>query len=51
MIAGKFKKLPLLSQGKLYELLTNAKTVKREIMLERDIPAEYGNAVVLGYGF
>ena len=43
MIAGKFKRPPLLSQGRLYELLTITKTVKREIMLERrDVPAEHG---------
>ena len=51
MIAGKFKRPPLLSQGRLYELLTITKTVKREIMLERDVPAEYGNAVALSYAF
>ena len=45
MIADKFKRAPLLSQGRLYELLTIAKTIKREIMLERDVPTEYGNAV------
>ena len=39
----------ILSQGRLYELLTITKTVKREIMLERDVPAEHGNAVVLWY--
>ena len=47
MIAGKFKRPPLLSQGRLYELLT----VKREIMLERDVPAEHDNAVALRYAF
>ena len=41
----------ILSQGRLYELLTITKTVKREIMLERDVPAEQGNAVVLWYAF
>ena len=51
MIAGKFKRPPLVSQGRLYELLTTKKTVKREIMLERDVPAEHGNAVVLRYAF
>ena len=51
MIVGKFKRPPLLSQGRLYELLTTTKTVKREIMLERDVPAEHGNAVVLRYAF
>ena len=51
MIVGKFKRPPLLSQGILYELLTITKTVKREIMLERDVPAEYGNAFALSYAF
>ena len=51
MIVDKFKRPPLLSQGILYELLTVTKTVKREIMLERDVPAEYGNAVALSYAF
>ena len=50
MIAGKFKRPPLLSQGRLYELLTITKTVKREIMLERDVPAEH-NTVALRYAF
>ena len=49
MIAGKFKKPPLLSQGRLYELLTITKTVKREIMLEKDVSTEHGNAVTLRY--
>ena len=51
MIFGKFKKPPLLSQGRLYKLLTITKTVKREIMLERDVPAEHGNAIILRYAF
>ena len=51
MIFGKFKKPPLLSQGRLYKLLTITKTVKREIMLERDVPAEHGNAIALRYAF
>ena len=51
MIVGKFKRPPLLSQGRLYEFLTTAKTVKREIMLERDIAAEHGNVVALRYAF
>ena len=50
MIAGIFKRPPLLSQGRLYELLTITKTVKREIMLERDVPAEH-NTVALRYAF
>ena len=51
VIAGKFKRPPLLSQGRLYELLTITKTVNREIMLERDVPAEHSNAVALRYAF
>ena len=51
MIAGKFKRPPLLSQGRLYELLTTAKTVMREIMLEKDVPADHSNAVALRYPF
>ena len=38
MIVAKFKRPPLLSQGRLCELLNTAKTVKREIMLERGVP-------------
>ena len=51
MIVGKFKKPTLLSQGRLCELLTTTKTVKREIMLERYVPAEHGNPVALRYAF
>ena len=50
MIAVKFKSPPLLSQGRLYELLTITKTVKKEIILERDVPAEH-NTVALRYAF
>ena len=51
MIVGKFKRPPLLSQRRLYELLTTTKTIKREIMLERDVPTEHGNSVALRYAF
>ena len=51
MIAGQFKRPPLLSQGRLYLLLTITKTHNWEIMLERDFPAEHGNAVALRYAF
>ena len=51
VIAGKFKRPLLLSLGRLYELLTITKTVNWEIMLERDVPAEHGNAVALRYAF
>ena len=46
-----FKRPPLLSQGRLYELLTTTKIVKRNIMLERDVPVEHGNAVAWRYAF
>ena len=49
MIVGKFKSSPFFSQGRLYQLLTTTKAVKKEIMLERDVPAEHGNAVALRY--
>ena len=51
LTVGKFKKPPLLSQWRLYELLTITKTVKRDIMLERDVPAEHSNAIALRYAF
>ena len=51
MIVGKFRRPLLLSQERLYELLTTTKTVEREIMLERDVPAEHGNAVACRYAF
>ena len=51
IIAGKFKRPLLLSQGRLNKLLTITKTVKREIMLERDVPAKHGNAVALKFAF
>ena len=51
MVVGKFERPPLLSQRRLYEFLTTTKTVKREIMLERDVAAEHGNAVALKYAF
>ena len=51
MIVGKFKRPPMLSQGRFYELLTITKTVKREIMLGIDVPVEHDNAVALRYAF
>ena len=51
MIVCKFKRPPLLSQGRLYELLITITTVKREIMLEREVPAEHGNTAALSYTF
>ena len=49
MIVAKFKRPSLLSQGRLYKLLTTIGTVKREMMLERDVTAEHSNAVALRY--
>ena len=51
MVVGKFKRPPLLSQWRLYELLTTTKIVKREIILERDVPTEHVNAAALKYTF
>ena len=51
MIVDKFKRPPLLSKWRLYELLTTTKTVKREIMLEIDVPTEHVNAAALRYTF
>ena len=49
MIVNKFKKPPLLSKRRLYELLTTTKTVNREIMLKRDVLAGHDNVVALRY--
>ena len=51
MIVGKIKRPPLLSQGSFYEVLTTTKKVKREIMLERGVPAAHSNDVALRYTF
>ena len=51
IIVGKFKTPPLLFQGRLYQRLTTTKTFKRQIMLERDVPAEHSNVVALRYAF
>ena len=51
MIVGKFKRSPLLYLGRLYKHLITTKRVKREIMLQRDVPTEHGNAVALSYVF
>ena len=51
LIVGKFKSPPLLSQWRLCELLTITNTVNRDIMLERDVPAEHSNAIALRYAF
>ena len=47
MIVGKIKRPPLLSQGRLYELLTITKTVKRKLMLERDVPGQLSMVMLL----
>ena len=51
MIVGKFKRSPLLFLGRLYKLLTTTNRDKREIMLEKDVPAKHGNTVALSYTF
>ena len=51
MIVGKFKRSPLLFLGRLYKLLNTTKRDKREIMLEKDVPAKHGNTVALSYTF
>ena len=48
VISGRLNKSPLPTQRKLYEFLTVAKTVKREILFERDATDLINNAVVLG---
>ena len=37
-IVAKIKQVPYLSQSKLYEHLTVLKTVRRDLLVERDIP-------------
>ena len=51
MIVDIIKRPPLLSQGSFNEVLTTTKKVEREIMLERGVPAAYGNDVALRYTF
>ena len=46
MIVGKFKKPPLLSQGRLYQLFT-IRTANREIMLKRGVQAGHDNVAGL----
>ena len=47
VIWDRFKKTPPVIQTKLYESLTVTKTVKREILVERDLPNAKENAVAL----
>ena len=47
VICDRLKKSPRVTQTKLYEFLTVTKTVKREILVERDLPNATENAVAL----
>ena len=47
MIFDGLNKAPLPTQRKLCEFLTVAKTVKREILVKRDVPESIENAVAL----
>ena len=47
VICDKLKKSPRVTQAKLYASLTLTKTVKREILVERDIPDAIENAAAL----
>ena len=47
VICDRLKKSPRVTQTKLYASLTLTKTVKREILVERDIPDAIDNAVAL----
>ena len=47
MIYDRFKKTPRVTQTKLYESLTATKTVKKETLVERDLPNVTENAVAL----
>ena len=44
-IVAKIKQVPCLSQSKLYEHLTVLKTVRRDLLVERDIPDGYSQKV------
>ena len=47
-IVAKIKQVPYLSQSKFYEHLTVLKTVRRDLLVERDIPDDCsGKAFVL----
>ena len=47
VIRDRFKKAPRVTQTRLYESLTVTKTVKRKILVERDLPNATENAVAL----
>ena len=47
VICDRFNKTPRVTQTKLCEFLTVTKTVKREILVEQDLPKAAENAVAL----
>ena len=47
VICDRLKKSPSVTQTELFESLTLTKTVKREILVERDVPDVIENAVAL----
>ena len=47
VICDRLKKSPRVTQTKMYESLTVTKTVKREILVEQDVPDAIENAVAL----
>ena len=47
VICERLKKSPWVTQTKLYDFLTVSKTVKREVLVERDVPDAIENAVAL----
>ena len=47
----KLKKVPLLTERKLYEFLSVTKTVQKDILVEQDIPDVIQNVVSLKYVF
>ena len=47
VICDRFKKAPRVIQRRLYESLTVTKTVKRKILVGRDLPNSTENAVLL----
>ena len=47
VICDRLKKSSMVTQTKLYESLTVTKTVKREIMVKRDVPDATENAVAM----
>ena len=47
----KWKKVPLLTERKLYEFLSVTKTVQKDIMVEQDMPDVIQNVVSFKYVF